>query len=484
MTAGQGVELSHAAAMPAPQGGALPTGLEWQALERMAGMLADSSLIPYKLRGKPGDVAVVLLAAREYGVPPLMALSKLPVVNGTPAPMGELMVALVLRAGHRITVDLHNADGTPFNGNLEPGVYAACTTRRAGDEADNVLTFSLAEAITAGLVEWVNGKPRSRDNKGQALPWELYTGNMLRWRAVANACRLRFPDVLLGLSYLPEELGAVVDETGAPIDMGVAERAQPATGPSSTLEERTAVEWLDKLAERPWDDATLANVLAQAEAGGFADTEVLRENGRTTVRQGIEAHRQARANVVAGTVTPPASTEPPAAERVTEPAETVTPEHHNGTGTDGNGATDHGPHEEPATAPPAAQEPESGHEPAEQLPEPQAPGLTAEDLAIVGLEEGAGGDTSALRMAWEDAKRLELVTVDVAPHLTAEDRQRLSVPADLAVVPLGMLLFEAVRYVKASGHSVRAVIEVEPPDPADPEDPWASPMGEDMSAHL
>jgi hypothetical protein len=61
---------AYAAAMPAPQGGALPTGLEWQALERMAETLADSDLIPYRLKRKPGDVAVILLAAREYGIPP------------------------------------------------------------------------------------------------------------------------------------------------------------------------------------------------------------------------------------------------------------------------------------------------------------------------------------------------------------------------------------------------------------------------------
>jgi hypothetical protein len=41
-----------------------------------------------------------------------MALSKLPVVNGTPAPMGELMIALVLRAGHYIAADFRNPDGS------------------------------------------------------------------------------------------------------------------------------------------------------------------------------------------------------------------------------------------------------------------------------------------------------------------------------------------------------------------------------------
>lgn len=272
MTApGRAVELAHAAAMPAPQGGALPTAMEWQALERMAETLAGSSLVPYKLRGKPGDVAVILLAAREYGVPPLMALSKLPVVNGTPAPMGELMVALVLRAGHRITVDLEGIGG-PWQ-----EVKAVCRTRRVGDTEDNVLTFSFDEAVAAGLVELRDGKPYARKRKDngseEVLPWEAYTPNMLRWRAVANACRLRFPDVLLGLSYLPEELGATVDAEGRPILEGETVPAPRPAAPS--IEQRTAQEAADRALAWEGDPAVLEGpVLTHAEENGYADVEV------------------------------------------------------------------------------------------------------------------------------------------------------------------------------------------------------------------
>jgi hypothetical protein len=459
---GREVDLTHAAAMPAPQGGALPTGLEWQALERMAGMLADSSLIPYKLRGKPGDIAVVLLAAREYGIPPLMALSKLPVVNGTPAPMGELMVALVLRAGHRITVSLHNPDGTPFGGVLDPGTYASCKTRRAGDTDDEVLNFTLGEAIQAGLVEWVNGKPHARDSKNQPLPWEQYTGNMLRWRAVANACRLRFPDVLLGLSYLPEELGAVVDAEGRPIDLGEAERVTPPrTGPSSTLEERTAAEWLDKLDEQPWADVVLEQVLANATEGGFIDVEVMRPGGKTTVRQAVDAHRVRRDEMVTATVNPIQG----------DATATVVPE--SGPAT---------PPEEPATAPPAAQEHEPAptatpedSQPVTAAPEEPAndvPGLTAEDVAVVMLEES---DPAILKAAWTDAKAAGLLEANIIDVLTLTDATALGMPADLTEVKLGALGFEVNRYVKAQGAAVRAPVSA---DPSDPEDPWADRAGD------
>jgi hypothetical protein len=315
---------AYAAAMPAPQGGALPTGLEWQALERMAHTLADSDVIPYRLKRKPADVAVILLAAREYGIPPLMALSKLPVVNGTPAPMGELMVALVLRAGHRITAKTHNPDGSVYkSGPIGRDHYASCTTLRRDEEAgaEDVLTFTVAEAEAAGLVSIeADGTLIARDNKGQPTPWELYPANMLRWRAVANACRLRFPDVLLGLSYLPEELGAVVDAEGAPVRVIDAEPVR--TAPPASLAIRTAQETADRAADENRAEV-LANVLEWAIAQEVADVEVNTAGGRLILRAYLE-RRIEEAKAVVDAVVVDAAQE--AAPPVVGPDAPATPE--------------------------------------------------------------------------------------------------------------------------------------------------------------
>ncbi len=493
---GREIDLAHAAAMPAPQGGALPTGLEWEALDRMAHTLADSSLIPYKMRGKPGDVAVVLLAAREYGVPPLMALSKLPVVNGTPAPMGELMVALVLRAGHRITSTVYNEDGTLYAGGpITPGTYAACVTRRRDEDDDQELRFTVQEALTAGLVDRIaDGRTVARVMKtknGQQVeertPWEQYPANMLRWRAVANACRLRFPDVLMGLSYLPEELGATVDEDGYPVETIRVAASAP-------IEERTAVEWLDKLDEQPWPDEVLDNVLKAAENGGFIDTPVKRGEATTTVREAVGAHIAARADVVEGKVNEAPAVVPADKldEQVTEWLTNLAAQTYDnaflenilaqaveagfadhsiaGTGpsirstvgqliqanNDGNPGTGTGaPPAEPETppAPPEAETPAEGP-PAAQEPAQGPPGLTAEDLAIVALEES---DTDVLRQAWEDAKAADLLNADVLGFLTDTDRETLGVPPDAGSGPLGGLLQQVNRYVSKWGKAVRGV---------------------------
>jgi hypothetical protein len=43
-----------------------------------------------------------------------------------------------------------------------------------------------------------------------------YPANLLRARAIANGARMIGPDLLTGMSYTPEELGAAVDEEGLP----------------------------------------------------------------------------------------------------------------------------------------------------------------------------------------------------------------------------------------------------------------------------
>lgn len=463
MTANTAIELAHPAAMPAPMGGALPTGLEWAALERMANTLAESDVIPYRLKRKPADVAVILLAAREYGIPPLMALSKLPVVNGTPAPMGELMVALVLRAGHSIRVTVEG-EGGPWEDTV-----AVCTTRRRGEDADDVLRFTFREAVTAGLVSLHQGKPNARDHKGQPTPWELYTVNMLRWRAVANACRLRFPDVLLGMSYLPEELGAVVDAEGAPIDAEVVvPRGAPAGG---SIEQRTAQEAADKLAERPWPDATLTAVADHAAANGYLTATVTYAGERMTLDEALAAHVDARAH--ADTVD---------AVLVGDPMTCDDPNPHGPHTKIGDGRPCDGVAEAPAdapSAPPAAEEPPA-ETPAPSTP-PQAPsapvGESDQDAAYdIAREALVCRDAETLRKFYRGAG--ELRAFDVLPVLGDDDLAAIDAPQDLPAVALGALLIAAGKYVERHGTAIRDVAEpmptVDPAQAAEVEDPWAA----------
>ena len=449
MTEERGLELAHAAAMPAPQGGALPTGLEWQALERMADTLANSDVIPYRLKRKPADVAVILLAAREYGIPPLMALSKLPVVNGTPAPMGELMVALILRAGHYIAADFRNPDGTIYGGGpLTREHYGEARYKRAGWDEREVLRFTIAEAIQAGLVTLNrDGTPNARDDKNRPTPWEQYTPNMARWRAVANAARLNFADVLLGLSYLPEELGAVVDEDGAPI-VGEVVRPGPPTG---TIEQRTAQDAATKLTEQPWPDVTLEQVRKHAADNGCLDAEVSYAGERMTLDEAITRHIEERTpvdEVDAELVEEPATETPSATEE--EPVDAVTVED------PPEGA------EKAATAPPAAQE-----QPAKASGQ-ETPQDAAYDVAREALNTR---DADLLRTMYRGSA--DLIGLDVLAVVGDDDLAALDAPQDLGELALGTLLMRVADYVKRHGAAVRDLGEPLPAQAEGP-DPWAA----------
>lgn len=464
---GTSIEPAYAATMPAPQGGALPTGLEWQALERMANVLAESDVIPYRLKRKPADVAVILLAAREYGIPPLMALSKLPVVNGTPAPMGELMVALVLRAGHYIGADFRNPDGTVYGGGpLTREHYGEARYKRRDWDEREVLRFTLDEAVTAGLVTLTSeGKAEAYDDKNRPLPWMQYTPNMARWRAVANACRLAFADVLLGLSYLPEELGAMVDADGAPVLGEVVDQqpARPRQGTAGSLEQRTAQETADKLETFTGPVEVLDNVAAHADTNGYLRERVTFRGNAMSLEGAIAVAKADLANTVDGSVVEEQQTP----EAAAQPAQ-----------------------EAPAPAPPAeepqapAPGPQNGAQPEPEEPPSSTTGPPAVEYARAALEEA---DPETLRGLWNMAAEGGALDANVIAVVGDDDLAAMDLTRhpgiEAGVLPLRGLLINVNAYVGRHGTAVRDLGEPAPASaPAVEEPPARDPWAEDAAA--
>lgn len=182
---------------PVPHG-IIPEASKWQQIVSMGEYLARADLTPKALRGKPHDVATVLLGANDLGIPLTQALNKLIVIEGKLSMAAELMVALVLRDGHSIK---------PSSENNSTRATAIC--RRANDDETVTVTYTIEEAVDAGLVALREGKPYARSSTGNRLPWEKYTADMLWARCVSRACRRMFPDCLAGVSYTPDELGYI-----------------------------------------------------------------------------------------------------------------------------------------------------------------------------------------------------------------------------------------------------------------------------------
>lgn len=218
------IEQAARAALEQP---GIPGRDEFLSLAMQARMMAGSGLVPDKLQGKPADVFLILLTGRDLGIPVTAALRKVYVVDGQPSLAPQLKLALVRRQGLGLVrpVPGGNAawqaseaigpDGEPlgppitvmwddYRGDL---VGVDCVPSEDGERIEH------SDACKARPQQpYTNGvRVRCKDN------WRNHPRRMLRWRSSGYCADDYFPEVGLGL-YSPDELGAVTDEEGRPID--------------------------------------------------------------------------------------------------------------------------------------------------------------------------------------------------------------------------------------------------------------------------
>jgi len=187
---------------------------------RKAELLLKSGLMPKELNTKE-KILVVLLKAKELGMPPLEAISQLYVVNQKVAMQATGMLAQIYRSGKAAYVR--------FGGDA---TSAWCEMARKDGVAAFKYVFTMEDAKRAGLL--------SKDG------WRNYPKEMLLCRAITGCARKVFPDVIGGL-YTPEELGLDVPPD-VPIEAGVLEstsvettEAQPTETSAVTTEEEIVV---------------------------------------------------------------------------------------------------------------------------------------------------------------------------------------------------------------------------------------------------
>lgn len=142
--------------------------------ERMCKILSESSLMPQDMRGKPGNVFVVLQTGAELGVPPMQAIRGIHVVKGRAVLAADMMVALIKRSSVCEWWRYVSGDAK----------HATFETLRKGDPEPTKYTFTVQMARAAGL---------SGGN------WSKYPENMLRKRCQTNLARMVYPDVVLGM---------------------------------------------------------------------------------------------------------------------------------------------------------------------------------------------------------------------------------------------------------------------------------------------
>ncbi|MBF6671540.1 hypothetical protein [Glutamicibacter sp. FBE19] len=168
---------------------------EWAAeldyAHKMGTAMAHSSFLPKALREKgrgvvkpldemANDAAVVILAGKSLGLDPLQSVQNIFPVHGQPSMYARTMSALVVAQGHGVK---------RVSATDEAVTYAV---RRKGNTEWEEFTWTIQRAQKAGYTS---------NSKYSSDPIA-----MLGAKALAEACRTVFPDVLLGMAYSVEDL--------------------------------------------------------------------------------------------------------------------------------------------------------------------------------------------------------------------------------------------------------------------------------------
>lgn len=161
--------VQHNLGMPNPQ--------EFQMLQVIAKNAQDSGL--YAGVGQQAKIFMVLLAARELGISPMLALNGgIWNIQGKIEISARLMNGLIRRAGHSIKIIVSNDE-----------ICTLLGTRNDGDSFE--CSFSMADANKAGL------------SGGNV--WKKYPADMLYNRCMSRLARRLFPDVI-GTAYIEGEI--------------------------------------------------------------------------------------------------------------------------------------------------------------------------------------------------------------------------------------------------------------------------------------
>lgn len=167
---------------------------------------------------------VKILAGRELGVPPVQAMNGIYIIEGKTAMAATLMAGLILKSGthkYRVIQLDDNGCSIQFYERNDVGEWIP---------SGPASTFSRPDAQTAQLL----GKD----------VWKKWFRNMAFARALSNGARWYCGDVFLGPVYVPEELGAEVNEDGEVLTVTIP------TGPDADKPKPDRNEWHRAAAKR------------------------------------------------------------------------------------------------------------------------------------------------------------------------------------------------------------------------------------------
>jgi len=184
---GKAIKLSEA-------GDQLPAVETIQDMLEAAKILLASGFLPDAIK-KPEQVVVIMQVAKAMNIPAIHALNSINVIRGKPCMSAELMRALIFRRYPDALFEI-----------LER-TNKACKIRAArpgGKPQEFEFTMTQAKQIKISDTKVLTDKDS----------WKNYPEDMLFARTTSRMARALFPEVNLGATYTPEELGAEVNKAG------------------------------------------------------------------------------------------------------------------------------------------------------------------------------------------------------------------------------------------------------------------------------
>lgn len=157
----------------------VPSEHEMMVFHTMAEQAVSSKM--YKGIGEKSGVMMIMLAARELGIPPMSALNGgLNIIQGKVEISARMMNALIRKSGHHIvTKELTDS-------------HCILMGKRCDTGETQETSFSLVDAQKAGLVKQGGG-------------WTKFPKDMCYARALSRLARQLFSDVI-GIGYIEGEI--------------------------------------------------------------------------------------------------------------------------------------------------------------------------------------------------------------------------------------------------------------------------------------
>jgi hypothetical protein len=191
----------------------IPTAMSWGTadgfglIQRVAGLLASSALVPKEYQNNIPNCTIALEIASRIGVSPLMVMQNLYLVHGKPSWSSQFIIAAINGTG--------KFSPLRFEVNGEGG-QRACTAW-AIDKRGERLEGPAVSIEMAQKEGWV-------DRNGSK--WKTMPDLMLRYRAATLFGRLYAPEILMGMRGYEEVIDIEIEEDAALTVDSVADKTR------------------------------------------------------------------------------------------------------------------------------------------------------------------------------------------------------------------------------------------------------------------